>query len=218
MAGDLDVFLSRVDIALSVFAVLSHLAQGAAGAWGFPTAAQVFLYDQQQGVYIGIQAVYFSVFGVIAFLAELRLKKLQDGLLKRLSLLNTYAGRGFFSMYLGSTFLFLPWDPIRPWINRVVGGLQIASGVLIVVFAFFAPGGVGGADGKQGGVGANIKWGEPDAGELQRKNASEDEQERDTVALPMTATPLSPASSGPIMNPFLVATSMGQPRMASSSL
>ena len=152
---ELSVCLFRLDMAVAVFAALSHLGLGAAGAWGFPLAASVFAVDNSHSIYMGIQACYFSVFGLFAFLAELRQQKLQESLLKQFPFLHSHFGRGCFALYCGSCFLFLPWDKERPWVNRLVGGAELASGVFLCVFSFFAPGAAGGGGAQENGRGVH---------------------------------------------------------------
>ena len=148
---DVDV----VDAIFRVFSALSFLCLGAAGAWGFLIATNVAwspssasdprLGSLEYAAYIGIQAVYFSLFGIFGFLSELRLPRLEATVLKRLNFLHTHVGRGLFSLYAGSIFLFLPWDTTMPWINRVCGSLNISAGGLLVLFSLFAPKSGGGS-------------------------------------------------------------------------
>ena len=208
---DLEVCLQRLDVTLGVFACIAHLGLGAAGAWGFPLASTVFLLDQRLSIYMGIQACYFSIFGIVSFLAELRQAKLQETVLKPLNFLHSHLGRGLFALYTGSSFLFLPWDRERPWVNSLVGGLEIAAGALLCAFAYFAP-----ASGQSGSpkksAGSAIMWGKSEAA----ASAEAVDGEEDTDSLPTTVVPMSPTSSGPIIvgNPFLQALS-GMPRSPS---
>ena len=138
--------LHVVDAVLRVFMALAQLALAAAAGWGFLIANDVFLRNMNLGVYVGIMAVYYSIFGVLGVLAELRLARVDATALAYLTFLHAHAGRGAFAFYTGSTFLFIPWDVQRPWIPYVAGGLLIGAGVLQIAFAPFAPAGTLAAD------------------------------------------------------------------------
>lgn len=221
----LSIDVDVVDAVFRVFSALSFLCLGAAGAWGFLLAAgiawsQPSASDPRQGdieyaAYIGIQALYFSLFGVFGFLSELRLARLEATVLRRLNFLHTHLGRGLFSLYAGSVFLFLPWDTSRSWINRVCGSLCISAGGLLVLFSLFAPksGGSGSGGSSAGAItpSAAAAW---EAATV----AGGDAETNGTAPLAENAevggVPGSPIVVG---NPFLRATGTGGGTVFTSS-
>jgi hypothetical protein len=208
MAPTLTINLHIVDAVLRVFAATAHLALGAAGAWGFILAAYLWSLSQEYAAYVGIQAVYFTLFGIVAFLAELRLPKLEATVLARLNFLHTYTGRGIFALYVGSIFLFLPWDLTRTWVNRVVGSLELSAGGLMLLFARFAPGdgSSGGARGDKLAGAAAMAWGATggDAGA-----GAPNEGDAEAPLASHATGPAPPGSPVIVGNPFLRATGGG---------
>jgi hypothetical protein len=155
-----------VDLVVRCFTALAHLGLGAAGGWGFIQAGNKWALDNDGAVFIGIQSVHFCVFAVLGFLAELRLAWLVRRVLAPFGFLQSFMGRGIFCLYVGTVFLFIPWDPRNPWIGRVVGALEISAGsfqVLLSVFGGFAatPPPLPSSARSAGSEGSRIAWGKP---------------------------------------------------------
>lgn len=110
---------------IRIFSLLSHLASGAAGGWGFILAAQRFSREGQikdlakngdqgdivkgltalnssQAIFQGIMSVYFCTFAILGIFSELRNKWTNNTVLLHLGFLKTYIGRAAFMIYVGA--------------------------------------------------------------------------------------------------------------------
>lgn len=131
--------LCVVTVVFACICVIAHLLLGAAAAWGFQLAANASNSGAndayERAAFLGLMAVYYSLFGVWLALSELRLRRTRviGFLLRPFAFLNSYLGRGCFELYCGTTFLVLKWDPQHPEVARAAGGLEIAVGILSIL-------------------------------------------------------------------------------------
>jgi hypothetical protein len=168
--------VDHIVLAVRVFASLGWLATMAASAWGFLLANDLYnqgrlnlvkgLTTETLGVYVGLVAVYQCSFGLLGFLGEVRTPWLKKTILRPFGFLTRFVGRAVFLAYVGTTFLLVPWDEERQWVNKTPASMLIASSFaegLIALFITHADDmDGGGAGGPPKNEAASIAWGEAD--------------------------------------------------------
>ena len=132
------------DIFLQILSIITHLGLCVASAWGYLQANQLFqlgkkilIYDvtgETLGVYTGLMATYYILFGILGILAELRNERIHKFILHYFNFLQSSIGRGILMFYLGSTFVLIPWDESKPYISKIPGSFQLACGISQILY------------------------------------------------------------------------------------
>lgn len=138
---------SAVVLVIRILAALTNLGVGVGAGYliyiahleytSQQTVGCAFVENTRLGVFHGVIGLWFCLFSILGFLAEVRVRALRRTVLAPFGFLLLYIGRGITYMILGCIFCSLPISKSDEVVTLVPGAVYVTVGILEIIIGVF---------------------------------------------------------------------------------